>query len=197
MLLKKFPSFIRPAALLSLPMGLILLSGSWLPVRANSATDWNQFDVCTTDLINSGVNSGQARSGCAGALIPKQLSECVTMIRNNAPIAAEAALKACYQVRRPVDLGNCVVDIQNGILGGYTAPDEADDGQVSGNDLSNAALNTCQKSLLPGRQSECVISLSRDGQTASPLEAMNTCLAAEDFPRDLFPAYSQSQPKAQ
>lgn len=189
MLLKKIQSSFRPTALFSLPMGLVLLSGSVFPVQANSATDWNQFDVCISDLVNSGVNSEQASQGCAGALIPRQLSECVSMIRNNVSVTAIAALQSCYQVRRPVDLGNCVIDIQNGVLGGYTAPQGT---EVSDN-LATTVLETCQKSLLPGRQSECVIASSRSGLT--PVVAMNTCLAAEDFPRDLFPAYSQSQPK--
>ena len=103
-------SYRSAPSLLPLSLGLLLWNGSLLPALADSATDWNQFDVCVTDLTTSGVDGNQSKSACAGALIPKQLSECVAMIRNGSPIEATPALQACYQVRRPVDLGNCVVD---------------------------------------------------------------------------------------
>jgi hypothetical protein len=196
MLFNVLHSYRPSLSLWPLSLGLLLWNGSLLPALADSATDWNQFDVCVTDLTTNGVNGNQAKSACAGALIPKQLSECVAMIRNGSPIEATPALQACYQVRRPVDLGNCVVDIQNSVLGGYTPPADATKG-VSSNDLSLLALNSCRESLLPGRHSECVIALSRDNTTSSPQIAMDTCLAAEDFPRDLFPTYSQTQEKAQ
>jgi hypothetical protein len=52
------------------------------------------------------------------------------------------------------------------------------------------ALDSCRRSLLPGRYSKCVIAVSEEVSGISPANAMETCLSAEDFPRDLFPAFT-------
>ena len=49
------------------------------------------------------------------------------------------------------------------------------------------ALDTCRRSLLPERHSECVIALSRDIPDLSPATAMETCINAETYPPELFP----------
>lgn len=172
----------------------------------------NQFDVCLREIVNSGIDVEQANTACADALIPKELSFCVQKITNNTAIAAEDALTNCYQVRRPVDLGNCVVDIDKTILQPpstsekvepETAPEnieelsedidmtENSEEMMDSSEESSLmlALDTCRSSLSPARHSECVIGLSRTPQPKSPEEAMETCIKAEDFPRDLFPDY--------
>ena len=186
MMPKIFQSCLRSTTLLSLPVGLMLLS---FPMPNARAGNWNQFDVCVNQLTDNGVAADKAGVACSGALIPKELSECVSIIRSRSPIDADNALQGCYQVRRPIDLGNCVADIQGSTLGGYTG-DKTTTGTAT-DSPSLAALNSCRKSLLPGRHSECVTALSRDTATYTPIKAMDTCLAAEDFPRDLFPAYVQ------
>jgi hypothetical protein len=170
-----------------LGLGLLMVNGVVLAPIAVQARDWNQFDVCVTELKRNGVNDEAAASGCAQAIIPKEMSQCVNMISSNTDISGIVALQSCFQVRRPVDLGHCVVDIDKGISR-RRAQDE--DGEES---VTMAALNTCRQSLLPGRHSECAIALSRDVADFTPQKAMDTCLAAEDFPRDLFPAYDQTQ----
>ncbi|MGV2387355.1 MAG UNVERIFIED_CONTAM: hypothetical protein LVR29_00380 [Microcystis novacekii LVE1205-3] len=35
----------------------------------------------------------------------------MAMIKSKTPIDGNLALQACFQVRRPIDLGHCVVDI--------------------------------------------------------------------------------------
>jgi hypothetical protein len=168
----------------------------------------NPFDTCLSEIVNSGVTVEQANTACADALIPKELSYCVQKISNNTKVKAEDALKNCYQVRRPVDMANCVVDINNTILGGNSpqsnsqsetkaenATEENDAIEVTATTMDEAesplmlALNTCRASLSPTRHSQCVIALSRTPDSKSPVKAMNTCISAEDFPRDLFPAY--------
>ena len=204
MMPKSFQSYLRSTTILALPVGLMLLSLPMPDARAN-----NQFDVCVNQLKDNGVAGDKAGVACSGAIIPKELSQCVAIIRGRSPIDAENALQGCYQVRRPIDLGNCVADIQSSTLGGYTsdktttakviAPTTTADPGTATDSLTTtvtespslAALNTCRKSLLPGRHSECVIALSRDTATYTPMKAMDTCLAAEDFPKDLFPAYVQ------
>lgn len=180
---------LRPQSILSLSLGLFTLSLAWIPTAAQSAGGWNQFDVCVSELTNNDVSPEAAAAGCAEALIPKELSQCVAIIRGGTALSGNVALQSCFQVRRPVDLGNCVVDIQAATLDGYRPQGNSPDA----NALSLSALNSCRQSLLPGRHSECVIALSRD-TNYTPTKAMDTCLAAEDFPRDLFPAYQQAQP---
>ena len=49
------------------------------------------------------------------------------------------------------------------------------------------ALDTCRRSLLPERHSDCVVALSRDIPDLSPATAMETCINAETYPPELFP----------
>jgi len=155
----------------------------------------NQFDVCLRELTTSGVSVENAQVGCADALVPRELSTCVRNITQFTSISAKDALTSCYQVRRPMDLGNCVVNINNTILVASSKNNETkaedDNKPEMGNNQSPLmmALSTCQASLLPVRHSECVIGLSRTPEASNPVKAMETCLSAEDFPRDLFPSY--------
>lgn len=191
----------RLTAIATLPTALLIFSMPISPAFAG-----NQFDVCLRQLLDSGVERDQAGTACADALIPRELSLCVQRVRENTTISAEDTLKACYRVRRPVDLANCVVDIQSQILTSYTTQKSktetssettAIDSTQTTTDTEPSpslfALDSCRRSLLPGRHSECVIALSRSVQDMAPTKAMETCLAAEDFPRDLFPSYPQNQ----
>lgn len=191
---------------------LILVTPSLFTfIFPHSAKANNQFDVCLKDLIAAGVTTEQAQTGCADALVPRELSTCVSTISNNTDIKAIDALKSCYQVRRPVDMGNCVVTInKNSILASTrkttmakkeveasmeTETEKNLFATTDDNTLTTKvspvmmALSTCQASLLPARHSECVVALSRTPQVTDPTKAMTTCLSAEDFPRDLFPSY--------
>ncbi|MGH2415973.1 MAG: hypothetical protein ACRDEA_20240 [Microcystaceae cyanobacterium] len=201
---------LRLTAITSLPAILLALS---IPIRPAAA--FNQFDVCVTQLTDSGVSGDQAATACADALIPRELSRCVLTIQEGTPIEAEKALDACYQVRRPVDLANCVVDIQAQVLTASVTPvatppattgertnlettpetaasTSADTATENENNPSLQALDSCRRSLLPGRYSECVTGVTRNVQDMTPIQAMATCLDAEDFPRDLFPAYTEN-----
>jgi len=183
---------LRDLRFVPLTLGIAALNVTGLAAIATAASDWNQFDVCMTELTSRGVANDAAAAGCSQALIPKEMSQCVALITDGAGIAGTVALQSCFQVRRPVDLGHCVVDIQNSLLNGYS-PQANTTKNDTENNLSLSALNSCRQSLLPGRHSQCVIALGRGGQGFTPQKAMDSCLAAEDFPRDLFPAYSQGQ----
>jgi hypothetical protein len=170
-------------------LGLLMVNGLVFAPIAARAGNWNQFDVCVTEMKRNGVSDDAAAAGCSEAIIPKEMSECVSRISGNTDITGNVALQACFQVRRPVDLSHCVVDINNNTLKGYRPASDS----AQTDDLTLAALQSCRQSLLPGRHSECVTALSRDVNNFTPAKAMTTCLAAEDFPRDLFPAYDQTQ----
>ncbi len=180
-------AFISPA---------LLTISTPFPVKAG-----NQFDICVEEVVNSGVDAQQAHSACADALIPKELSLCVEKITQDTEINPQDALANCYRVRRPVDMAYCVADIEEEILRDYRSKNNAQ-AETTGEEMETVetgttdqesplmlALDSCRSSLLPARHSECVIALSRTPQAMSPMKAMETCLNAEDFPRDLYLSY--------
>ena len=163
--------------LAALPVALVISAIPQLPATAK-----NQFDACVGEMIKGGVTGEQAATACADALIPKELSKCVQKIREKTDLPAEDVLQNCYQVRRPVDLASCVTDINAKILQPTTDNKQA---------MLSMALNSCRSSLLPRRYADCVIGVNQGVPDMSPDKIMDTCLSAEDFPRDLFPAYTQ------
>jgi hypothetical protein len=238
-------------------VGIAILPPALIILPPSEAWGFNQFDVCVQQMINHGVTPEKAGTACADALIPKELSRCVSMIRSNTPIHPDDALTACYRVRRPVDLANCVIDIDNALLKrdatvattetketemiepeSNTVPETTEpdatpastengndfieekskdnlksptfkaQAQTTNNNLNNldlsrqsqfvpnendppllVALDSCRRSLLPGRYSECVTGLGRQANL-SPIAAMNTCLEAQAYPTDIFPVYN-------
>ncbi|NJK50816.1 hypothetical protein HC931_24295 [Candidatus Gracilibacteria bacterium] len=214
--MQNFLSFsVRFAAIFSLPTILLILS---IPIRPASAG--NEFSACIGGLVDSGVSPEQAGEACSDALVPEELAECVGTIRGETSIEAEDALSACYRVRRPNDMAECVVDIHADALNASPAaqsdstkdetkssqapssspPTEVDTDSPRPTELeinqdeemspSLMALDSCRRSLFPERHASCVLALSQDIPANSPAKAMETCLSAEDFPRELFPAYS-------
>jgi hypothetical protein len=182
----------RWSAIATISLGLVEMNRTAIAFGNN-----NQFSACVNQITKTGVSPQDAATACSEALIPKELSACVAMIKSKTPIDGNLALNACFQVRRPVDLGNCVVDIHRAIPVVATnlvkqteteTPKETDKST-----LSKQILDSCRQSLLPGRFSECVIGISRDVDKTNPAQALQTCLSAEDFPRDLFPSYPQNQ----
>ncbi len=163
-------------------LGLLLFT---VPVKA--AGDWNQYSVCVTQLQKYDVSGEDAAIACSDALIPKELSECVSMIGNTTPIDGNDSLKACFQVRRPIDLGNCVADIYNALPSLSVVDPETDTEEINLLTL----LNSCRTSLRPGFYSECVIAATKEVDEMTPIKAMDVCLSAQDFPRSLFPAYNE------
>ena len=174
-----------------IPLSLLIPKIFYLPVVAGGA-DWNQFDVCLTEIAQYGVEQDKAASACSDALIPKELSQCVTMIYNATPIEGNDALSACYQVRRPIDLGHCVADIYHEIPNLSLTSTETliENLPTTSKETSLLTLlNACRASLRPGHYSECVIAVNRTLPDMTPIKVLNICLSAEDFPRALFPVH--------
>ena len=187
--IKKIASW---SAIAAISLGLVEMNRTAIAFGNN-----NQFSACISQIVRTGVSPQDAASACSEALIPKELSRCVVMIKSKTPIDGNLALQACFQVRRPIDLGNCVVDIHraaplfaaNSLK--QTETETAKEPDKLG--ISTQILDSCRQSLLPGRFSECVIAVSRGVDKNNPSQALQTCLSAEDFPRDLFPSYPQNQ----
>lgn len=226
-------------------IGVFLVPSALIVFPSSPSVAYNQFDVCVKQMTSSGVSAEKAGTACADALIPKELSRCVVMIRSQTAINPDDALTACYRVRRPVDLAHCVVDIDNELLKSKAAsvtpkettpPETQNPPELPSNGENNliiegenqskedlkpskliaqtsetqnnpnltqqsefiadeksspllVALDSCRRSLLPGRYSQCVTGLSRQA-SLSPIAAMNTCLDAQAYPTDIFPDYT-------
>lgn len=169
-----------------------------LPSRPAGAN--NQFDDCATQLLRSGLSGEEAAIACAQALEPSQLSRCVERIQDTT-VTADAAVRACFRVRQPLELADCVVDINEDALEPYInrlstlnepAEANADVESESATEvigpIAALALDTCRRSLIPERHSDCVVGLSRDIPDLPPAQAMETCINAESFPPEIYPA---------
>lgn len=156
---------------------IFVMAISLPPILPASAGGENPFQVCLRQLQQSGITGEKAQVGCATSLSPQEFSHCVSKITATG-IPPETALTSCYQVRRPLEMANCVVDIDKKVL-------QIKEGMKGGETPLQLALKTCQKSLLPKRQAECVIGLAMGG--SNPMTAMETCISAQDFPDALFP----------
>ena len=157
---------IRLATLASLPAFLFTIA-----ISPHSAGASN-FAGCASSLLNSGISEDDASAACADALEPTTLSACVKKIQGQTLVTSQDALTACYRVRRPQELASCVVRI---------------DTNLASEEMANLALDNCRRSLLPKRFADCVVGLNNTISEVSGTEAIETCISAEDFPRELFP----------
>ncbi|MBP0016611.1 MAG: hypothetical protein J7647_03535 [Cyanobacteria bacterium SBLK] len=145
-----------------------------------------EFEECATVLLEVGVREDQTAIACSEALEPTHLSECVSNIDTETVINELYALFACFRVRRPLELAECVVTIHDNVL--ETRAELAGNITVAATDLEPLALSTldhCRRSLLPKRLSACVVGLSQQ-IPLTPAQALDTCIEAEDFPRELY-----------
>ncbi len=144
-----------------------------IAISSRPAHAFNEFRLCAAELVRlADVSPEEAAAACSDALNPKEVSRCVVTIHRLTPTLTQNALVACTKVRRPVELSSCVSDISKRTRESQT----------------NEVINYCRRSLLPLRYSECVVGLSREIDF-SPSKAMETCIKAEDFPRDYSPAF--------
>lgn len=156
--------------------GLLALS---LPQAvATTRVTTRDYETCVATLLAAEVVAASATQACAASLYPQNLAACVAEIDDNTAISGVAALASCRRVRRPVELATCVTSIV--------------DGGVEG-EASLRVLEGCRRSLLPVRFSSCVVGL-RQSVELSVDNAMNTCIAAGDRPRNVLPNFIPGDP---
>lgn len=131
------------------------------------------YRECASDLLRLKVAPEDARGACARSLKPDDFSRCVVRIGRTDAVGVADAVAACRQVRRPVELATCFVDVRNN-LDGAAASD---------------VLNYCRRSLLPVRYSRCVVGLRQAEKDLQPATALETCIQASDLPADLDPTF--------
>ncbi|KFF41128.1 MAG: hypothetical protein ucyna2_01035 [Candidatus Atelocyanobacterium thalassa isolate SIO64986] len=148
-----------------------------LSVYGNVQSSSNQYSVCIKQLKKFSISGEDAATACSDALIPKELSQCVSIIGNIRQIDGSDSLRACFQVRRPIDLGNCVVSIHR-IL-----PNQTDINSNVDKNLINSLtlLDSCRSSLNPGLYAECVIATVKEVKDITHIKAMSICLTTESI----------------
>lgn len=149
-----------------------------IAIPSRPAQAFSEFQICAAQLVRlAAVSPEQATIACSDALRPKDISRCVVTIHRLTPTLTANALEACTKVRRPVELSRCVSHIS----------------QKTRESQTPEVINYCRRSLLPLRYSDCVVGLSREIDF-SPTRAMETCIRAENFPRDSSPALIPAPP---
>lgn len=150
-----------------------------IAIPSGPATAINDFLLCAAQLVRYAKVAPEAASvPCSQALNPTDLSRCVVTINQVTPALTQEALVACTKVRRPVELSSCVSGIS----------DRTKSSEVL------RVLDYCRRSLLPIRFSDCVTGLRREIDISIPT-ALDTCIAAEDYPRQLTPTFGPPPPQ--
>lgn len=144
-----------------------------LAIPNRPAIALTEYQVCAYELLRADISPERTAIACSEALVPKDLSRCVLRISYQTPTISNEALTACTRVRRPLELASCTVDINTKTQGAEAIK----------------VLDYCRRSLLPVSFSECVIGLSRQIDASTP-KALDTCIAADDFPRELSPTFA-------
>lgn len=132
----------------------------------------NPYRQCAERLARRGVTPNEAATACAAATRPEDLGECVQRM-GRVNVSAADAVNTCVRVRRPVEAANCVVDISR---------------QAASTAFADV-LAGCRSSLLPERFSDCVIGLNRELRGITTQAAINQCLSASDYARDVLPTF--------
>ncbi|NEO27888.1 MAG: hypothetical protein F6K03_13625, partial [Kamptonema sp. SIO4C4] len=129
--------------------------------RYRNEFDSEEFRACAEELLSTEINEDQVAIACAEALEPKDLSFCVEEMDYFTTIDPLYALFACFRVRRPVELANCVVDIHYDVLVKEVREEDTTIHNIN-DDFTTAeqkaldpialiTLDHCRRSLLPER----------------------------------------------
>lgn len=139
-----------------------LLIGT-IPMRPVNAREINQYYFCASLLTKAGISDAKAASSCAEALYPNELHNCVTGIKKVTPIPGNEALSACQRVRRPLELGYCVSQIN----------------YLNQENVALSVLDYCRRSLLPKQFAQCVVGLRKKIKSPTT-RLMEDCISAND-----------------
>jgi hypothetical protein len=155
------------------PVPVIAIAGLWiniLPSQGVISSYKNDYRACAAQLLSVGVTPEAASQGCATALRPRELSHCVVQITKQTQITPVDALYSCNLSRRGEDFAICVVGIS----------------KSTQQQVNQAALSYCGRSLLPVTFAECVIGLTKE-INLTPIKSLDQCIAGSATPSKLIP----------
>lgn len=131
----------------------------------------NDYEVCTRDLIDLGIEPALASAACSDTYKPVEVSNCVVNVTQSADVSTLTALEACARDRRPSEVATCVSQIHQGLAVTESAK----------------VVELCHLSLLPTRYSECVVGLNAAGIEVAA--SLNECISAGYRPTDIAPSF--------
>ena len=168
-------------------------------VACSDALEPEELSECVSDIRAATPIEGQAAlTACYRVRRPVDMAECVVDIHAEAlqlsPTQANKSQTSSKNQEKEIEFSQETIP---------TPPETEETTPVAPTEspaptsteepsASLLALDSCRRSLLPTRHSECVIGLSQNVPDLSPTEAIATCLSAEDFPRELFPAFTEN-----
>ncbi len=157
------------------------LGMNFLPGTDAIALTTGDYRACASQLLKAGITAEAAALGCARALRPRDLSSCVTDIKQNTEIAAADALPTCVQAWRPEDVGACVAGISKSTEDSKLVLDK----QL----FNRTVLSNCGLSLLPRRYAQCVVGLRLQIDNLAPGQALNNCIDASNYVSGYLPTF--------
>ncbi len=162
-----------------------------------SALNPRDLSYCVQTITSrSEIKAEDALQNCYRVRRPVDLAQCVTEINNTIlqPKLNKASQKTTTSQNTATSTENTENTANSDNMITYPDSPDNENSTISESETKPTesplmvALNTCRTSLLPARHSQCVVGLSRSSDSIAPVKAMETCLSAEDFPRDLFSA---------
>lgn len=157
----------------SIAAALGLVASAFPGQPAIAATDSEgDFRRCAANLANLQLPSEEVVAACSRNLAPENLWKCVTQVARDGYTPVEA-LNACRVVRQPREMASCVGKIRRSLT-------DATAGDV---------LESCRRSLLPVRYSDCVVGVSRGESKTAPTLALASCNDEGEFPREIDPTF--------
>ncbi len=145
------------SAIMALQVGLVATVAN-----SSAAAEQSEFLQCADELVIAGLTPRAAAEACSKALKPEELSLCVLSMVDGADVPTAFATESCFGVRRPDELATCVLEIDEVFL-----PDDP-----------RSVVESCRKSLLPLRFSDCVVGVGIGGELATA-DALELCLAID------------------
>ncbi|MEM9216338.1 MAG: hypothetical protein AAGD25_18570 [Cyanobacteria bacterium P01_F01_bin.150] len=155
-------------------MALMATSANALPFQTRTAPTEKEFEACADILTDLEIDLTTIADVCGAAREPKALAKCIDNISSNTSLTNADALAGCARVRRPFEMAECVVSLD----------DEFN------STLSSQVLGYCGRSILPDSFENCVEGLY-DPDTTDAMVVMDACVEVDyDAPVVFLPTFN-------
>lgn len=143
-------------------------------VTTRTSPSEREFEACAGILRDLEIDLATIADACGAAQEPKALAKCIDGISTNTVITSDDALAGCVRVRRPSDMAQCVVVL---------------DEELNAT-LTSEVLGYCSRSLLPASFENCVEGLY-DPESTDAVMVMDACVEVDyDAPVVFLPTFN-------